>query len=159
MSYDPNSWEARVGEEGNDRALELMTRRLAERGSTAVVRRGPKHPRANGIKGDITFSRRDEAPLLKIEVKTSSAKYPDSVSISTFEFNSSQARWLMAMNEDHTLGCWFQDWRTALAHTVERSGYRDGRQERYYTTEPPIELRIPLDDVLDAIQREFGEIP
>lgn len=158
MSYDPNSKEVAVGEEGNDRALELMKRRLAERGSKIVVRRGPKHPRANGIKGDILFCRPDEAPLVKIEVKTSYAQYPDSVSVSSFEFNNSQARWLMAMNEDHSFGCWFQEWGTAMAHTVERVGHRNGRQERYYTTEPPIKSRIPLDDVLDAIQREFGEI-
>jgi len=158
VSYDPNSWEAKVGEEGNDRALEIIRRRLAERGSRITVRRGPRHSRANGIKGDLLFSRPDEAPLLTIEVKTPSAKYPDSVSVSTFEFNKSQARWLMAMNEDETLGCWFQRWETVLAHTVERSGYRNGRQERYYTSEPPIKSRIPLDEVLDCIQREFGEI-
>jgi hypothetical protein len=158
VSYDPNSKEVAVGEEGNDRALDLMRQRLEERGSTIVVRRGPKHSRANGIKGDLLFSRPDEAPLLTIEVKTSFAKYPDSVSVSVFEFNNSQARWLMAMNEDHSLGCWFQEWGTAMAHTVERVGHRNGRQERYYTTEPPIKSRIPLAVVLDAIQREFGEI-
>lgn len=158
MSYDPKSWEARVGEEGNDRALDLMRRRFAVRESKIVVSRGPKHSRANGIKGDLLFSRPDEAPLISIEVKTSSAKYPDSVSISTFEFNNSQAKWLMAMNEDPELGCWFQTWETVLAHTVERVASRGQRQERYYTSQPPIKQRIPLDDVLDAIQREFGEI-
>lgn len=159
MTYDPASKEVAVGEGGNDRALELMRRRLKERGSRIVVNRGPRHPRSNGMKGDLLFSRPDEAPLLTIEVKTSFARYPDSVSISKFEFDNSQARWLMAMNEDETLGCWFQEWAVAIAHTVERSGDRNGRRERYYTSQPPIKSRIPLDSVLDAIQREFGEIP
>lgn len=156
MAYDKDSWQAKQGEEGNDRALDLIVRRLAERKSNIVVKRGPKNPGANGKLGDILFSRPDEAPLVGIEVKTPKAKYPDSVSLSRYEADKSRATWLMAMNEDPELGCWFVTMPVVRAYKVEKQGKR-GANDIYYVSEPPIEHRVPLDRVLDEIQRIFGE--
>lgn len=165
-SYDKDSWQVKQGEGGNDRALDLITRRLSDRGSKIVVKRGPKNPGANGKLGDILFSRPDEAPLIGIEVKTPKARYPDSISITCFEVENSRAMFLMGMNEDPDLGCWFQLMSTIRARLKYRDVTNPRKGERpcakhgvhhYYTSEPPIEDRVPLDTVLDEIQRLFGE--
>lgn len=158
MAYDANSKEAILGEAGNDRALELIKKRLEERGSAIIVKRGLKDSAANGELGDILFCRPDEAPLLGIEVKTTTAKYPNSISISTYEIKMSQAKWLMALNEDPEAGVWFQRMDVIREYRKERTKLRNGRNEVYFTSKPPTEFRVPLSKVLDEIQRAFGEI-
>mgnify|MGYP001603297233 CR=1 FL=1 len=157
MAYEKNSKEAKQGTAGEARALEIIQKKMIERGSKVVVRRGMQNSSANGKLGDILFSRPDEAPLVGIEVKAPSARYPDSISISRFEFNNTRAKWLLASNDDPELGIWIQPMSVIIAFAEEKQGNR-GPNDKYYTCRPPYEYRVSLDAMLDEVQKIFGEI-
>lgn len=152
--YDAESSEAKLGAAGEDRA-ENIVRGLLQEGYTSVfdVRRGPKNPTANAKMGDLLISALPyEAPVLSIEVKTSSARYPDSVSITDYELKSSRAEYLMGLNEDPTLGVW-----VVRMETVRQKAVRPRRAEGYVVFRPGPEDRIPLDvfasEMISALEK------
>lgn len=157
MAYEKNSWQAKQGAVGETRALELIQKRMADRGSKIQVSSGPQNSAANGKLGDIVFSRPDEAPLIGIEVKTPSRKYPDSISISRFEFENTRAAFLLAINDDPDIGVWIQPMTVVLSHSEQKQGSRSAR-DIYYVCRPPYEKRVSIDEMLDQVQRIFGEI-
>ena len=108
--YDAESDQAKIGKDGEDRLFVLLYSELVEVGgkSPILVERGLKNPSANGRLGDILFRRNKvDAPICGVEVKTSTAKHPDSVCLSRFEHSQSTADWLACGNEDEAAGWWF----------------------------------------------------
>ena len=105
--YDETSDQAKIGKAGEERLYELLEKEWVL-GDRFIMERGLKNPAANGRLGDILFRpNRIDAPTCGIEVKTSTAKHPDSVCLSRFEHSQSSAEWLACGNEDEAAGWWF----------------------------------------------------
>lgn len=149
--FDPESRQAKQGEDGENRLFDLIAEAL--RDDQILIAHGLKDPSANGRLGDILFRRSAvDAPLCGIEVKTSSAKYPDSVSLSRFEHAASSAEWLACGNVDPSAGWWFTTMESARKGAELKSSSDGG----YYVVRKRFVTVMSFADLLAAVRGKFA---
>lgn len=149
--YDANSEFAKIGKSGEQRLYDIFSKFSPE---FFYIRKGLEHPAANGKMGDLLFSASEfDSPEIGIEIKTSTAKYPNSVCISEFEIKHSVAKYLAACNEDESAG-----WTFMLMQDAKDAALNRGE---YYTVDFSSVERIRFNDLLQSIKSHFSksEIP
>ncbi len=149
--YEEGSANAVLGEDGESRLFDLISEAMGSDG--ILLSRGLKDPSANGRLGDILFRRSAvDAPACGIEVKTSSAKYPDSVCISKFEHMASTAEWLAAGNVDPAAGWWFTTMDEVRLHAELKSSSGGG----YYVVRKRFVKCLSFQEMLAAVRGKFA---
>ncbi len=138
-----------LGKTAEEELFELIQRKLKMRGSTLQLKPGPDDSRENGEFGDCLISESVyEMEMVTLELKGSTK--PLSFSLSDYEKRTSVAKWVIVKG---THGIWCVSMEVARQHLTEMKSGND----KYWVCHPPFSGHVRLDEVLDDVQRTFGE--